>query len=161
MSVSTKTAKLFYFIFWLGCFSSGIALAGSMDEDAALQAVDVVWLNAYNTSDADTLASLYAEEAVLLPPGSPPAKGREAIRAFFATDTAASAKAGVKFTLGSNPTGGASGDLGWQSGTYEVKDMSGAVIDTGKYLSVSIKKDGKWLYIRDTWNSDLPPSPGM
>jgi hypothetical protein len=28
------------------------------------------------------------------------------------------------------------------------------VIDTGKYLSVSKKKDGEWLYIRDTWNSD-------
>jgi ketosteroid isomerase-like protein len=29
--------------------------------------------------------------------------------------------------------------------------------DTGKYLSVSKKKDGKWLYVRDAWNSDSPP----
>jgi len=38
-----------------------------------------------------------------------------------------------------------------------LKDKTGKVIDTGKYLSVSKKKDGKWLYARDTWNSDGPP----
>jgi hypothetical protein len=67
---------------------------------------------------------------------------------------AESAKAGVKFSLRPNPDGGVSGDMGWASGTYVVKDKSGKVVDTGKYLSVSAKKDGKWLYVRDTWNSD-------
>jgi hypothetical protein len=33
-----------------------------------------------------------------------------------------------------------------------------AVVETGKFLSVSRKKDGKWLYIRDTWNADAPPA---
>jgi hypothetical protein len=37
--------------------------------------------------------------------------------------------------------------------------VKGAVVETGKFLSVSRKKDGKWLYIRDTWNSDAPPAP--
>jgi hypothetical protein len=32
------------------------------------------------------------------------------------------------------------------------------VIDTGKYLSVSKKTGGKWLYERDTWNSDAAPA---
>jgi hypothetical protein len=71
---------------------------------------------------------------------------------------AASAKNGVKFSLGAKPDGGASGDMGWASGTYTVKDTSGHVVETGKYLSVSRKKDGKWLYVRDTWNSDGPPA---
>jgi ketosteroid isomerase-like protein len=84
--------------------------------------------------------------------------GRAAIRAFFAKDTAASAKAGVKFSLGPKPEGGVSGDMGWASGTYAVKDKAGRIVDVGKYLSVSKKKDGKWLYIRDTWNSDSPPA---
>jgi hypothetical protein len=59
--------------------------------------------------------------------------------------------------LGANPTAGVRGDMGWSSGTYVLKDKTGKVIDTGKYLSVSKKKDGKWLYVRDTWNSDGPP----
>jgi hypothetical protein len=49
--------------------------------------------------------------------------------------------------------------MGWQSGTYVVKDKTGKVVETGKYLSVSMKKSGKWLYIRDTWNADSAPPP--
>src|SRR5215469_15001648 len=135
------------------------SLAGdSAAEVAALHAVDQAWLKAYNAGDADALASLYDENAVLLPPGAPSAHGRAAIRAYLAKDAAESAKAGVTFVLGSNPSGGASGDMGWASGTYTVKDRSGRVVETGKYLSVSRKKDGKWLYVRDTWNSDSPPA---
>ena len=37
--------------------------------------------------------------------------------------------------------------------------VKGAVVETGKFLSVSRKKYGKWLYIRDTWNADAPPAP--
>jgi hypothetical protein len=48
--------------------------------------------------------------------------------------------------------------MGWESGTYKVT-VKGAVVETGKFLSVSRKKDGKWLYIRDTWNADAPPAP--
>lgn len=49
--------------------------------------------------------------------------------------------------------------MGWQSGTYVVKDKAGKVVETGKYLSVSMKKDGKWPYVRDTWNADGAPAP--
>jgi len=41
-----------------------------------------------------------------------------------------------------------------------VKDKAGKVVEAGKYLSVSMKKGGKWLYLRDTWNADgVPPAP--
>jgi len=40
-----------------------------------------------------------------------------------------------------------------------VKDKAGKVVETGKYLSVSIKKSGKWLYVRNTWNADGAPAP--
>jgi hypothetical protein len=39
-----------------------------------------------------------------------------------------------------------------------VKDKSGRVIDTGWYFSVSRKVTDKWLYLRDAWNSDSPPT---
>ena len=103
------------------------------------------------------LASLYDEQAVLLPPGAPRVNGRAAIKAFFVKDTAESQKAGVTFILDSKPAGGVSGDLGWQSGVYAVKDKAGKVVETGKYLSVSRKAGGKWLYVRDTWNTDGAP----
>ena len=57
------------------------------------------------------------------------------------------------------PDGGVSGVLGWVSGTYAVKDKSGKVLEIGKYLSVSHKKGGKWLYVRDTWSADAATAP--
>ena len=126
-------------------------------EVAALHAVDDVWVKAVNDGAADTMTAQYDEHAVLLPPGAPAARGRAAIHTFFAKMLLEAAKEGLVFSLGANPAGAARGDLGWSSGTYVLNDKSGKVIDTGKYLSVSKKKDGKWLYVRDTWNSDGPP----
>ena len=51
-----------------------------------------------------------------------------------------------------------SGDLAYEAGTFTVTDANGAVVDAGKYIGVFEKRGGKWLYIRDTWNSDNPPA---
>ena len=155
----TKTARLVCTIVALALFSIESSAADSAKEMAALRAADQDWVKSYNAGNADAVASLYDEQAVLLPPGAPAVSGRAAIKAFFAKDTAESHKAGVAFSLGPKPAGGISGNMGWQSGTYTVKDKAGKVVETGKYLSVSMKKDGKWLYVRDTWNADgAPPS---
>lgn len=128
-------------------------------EIGAIHAVDDAWVKAFNGGDADTMTAQYDEHAVLLPPGAPPVHGRTAIRAFFTKMVSEAVKDGLAFSLNANPAGGARGDFGWSSGTYVLKDKTGKVLETGKYLSVSKKKDGKWLYVRDTWNSDGPPPP--
>ena len=158
MSQITKAAGVLCTIA-LAVFSIESSAADSAKEMAALQAADQNWARAYNAGNADAVANLYAEQAVLLPPGAPAVNGRAAIKSFFVKDTSESQKAGVAFTLGPKPAGGVSGDMGWQSGTYAVKDKAGKVVETGKYLSVSMKKSGKWLYIRDTWNADGAPVP--
>ncbi|MEO7324285.1 MAG: hypothetical protein ABIW82_05605 [Dokdonella sp.] len=33
------------------------------------------------------------------------------------------------------------------------------VVESGKFLSVSLKKDGTWHYVRDTWNANAAPAP--
>jgi hypothetical protein len=95
-----------------------------------------------------------------MPPHAPVANGHAAIRAFLAADTAGAKAAGIKIVPGTS-TAGVAGDTGWESGTYTVTDASGATVDSGSYLSVSHKSNGKWLYYRDTYNSDrpLPASP--
>ena len=119
------------------------------------------WVKAYNAGDAKAISGLYAEHAVLLPPGAPASNGNAAIHAYLAKDMAESAKAGVAFSIGAESDVGTSGDLGWESGTYAVKAKSGASVEIGKYLTVFKKSGGKWLIIRDTWNSDAPPAPAM
>jgi uncharacterized protein (TIGR02246 family) len=135
-----------------------IASADAAADVAALHAADDTFIKAYNASDADTIAALYDEHAVLLAPGAKAQHGKAAIKAYFAKDVADSAKQGVILVIDPKPAGGVSGNLGWSSGTFSVTDKSGKVLETGKYLSVSRKKDGKWLYVRDTWNTDTPPA---
>jgi len=155
MNTMMKTVSLSFLWMASAFLSVDVLAADAAAEVAAIHTVDQTWLKAYNGGAADTVAGLYDENAVLLPPGAPARHGRAAIRAFFVSDIAASKKAGVMFHLGPNPDGGANGDMGWASGTYSVTDASGKVVDSGKYLSVSKKEGGKWLYVRDTWNSDI------
>jgi ketosteroid isomerase-like protein len=144
----------------LALLASIPALAADTKADmAALEAVDQAWLKAFNSGNADAIAALYDENAVLLPPNAPAAVGRAAIKAFLKAEMDGAAKAGVAFALGAKPAGGATGNMGWQSGSYTVKDKAGKVLEAGKYLSVSAKKNGKWVYVRDTWNADAAPPP--
>ena len=133
-------------------FAYAAAPAAAADE-TALRAQTSQWAKAYNGGDAKAVAALYAQDALLLPPGAPGVNGRAAILAFFTKDIAASKNADVVFNLNPKTDVGISGDLGWESGTYTVT-VKGAVVESGKFLSVSRKQDGKWLYIRDTWNAD-------
>ena len=146
-----------------------VALVGSMvgfahaaspasADEAAIRAQTASWEKAYNGGDAKAVAALYAEDALLLPPGASGVSGRAAILAFFTKDIAGSAAAGAVFVVDSKTDVGVSGKMGWESGKYKVT-VKGAVVETGKFLSVSRKKDGKWLYLRDTWNADAPPAP--
>ena len=137
--------------------AAGLVHAASPDE-AAIRAQTTSWEKAFAAADAKALAALYAEDALLLPPGAAQVSGRAAIQEFFTKDTAGAKAAGATFVLNPKTDVGVSGNMGWESGTYKVT-VKGAVVETGKFLSVSRKKDGKWLYIRDTWNADAPPAP--
>jgi len=138
---------------------SAIAAGTTAADIAALEAVDQAWVKAFNANNAEAAAVLYDEKAVLLPPGDPAVAGRAAIKAYLAKGMAEASKAGISFSLAPKPAGGVSGNMGWQSGSYTVTDKAGKVIEAGKYLSVSTKKGGKWLYVRDTWNTDAAPPP--
>jgi len=116
------------------------------------------WGAAYNSGDADTIAAKYSDNAVVMAPGAPAAVGREAIRTFIAGDSAASKAAGVTLAMSDGDEVGVVGDLAWHSGAYTVNDASGAVVDSGNYLEVQQNMDGKWMIIRDIWNSDRPPA---
>ena len=116
------------------------------------------FIPAFNAGDVDTMVAMYAADAEVLAPGNPRAVGHDAIRTLLAKMGDELKGAAVSLELNDDDKAAASGDLGWHSGSYIVKDASGAVVDSGNYLAVMQKQaDGKWLMIRDTWNSDRPP----
>jgi uncharacterized protein (TIGR02246 family) len=156
---SKSMSSLAIGIFALAGSLAGLAHAASpaRADEAAIRAQTASWEKAYNGGDAKGVAAQYAEDALLLPPGAPGVSGRAAILAFFTKDIADSKAGEVVFVIDPKTDVGVSGNMGWESGTYKVT-VKGAVVETGKFLSVSRKMNGKWLYIRDTWNADAPPA---
>src|SRR5436309_16109319 len=102
MSAIMKAAGVLCTIVGFAVFSIESWAADSAKEVAALQAADQNWAKAYNSGNAEALANLYDEHAVLLPPGAPGVDGRAASKAFFVKDTAESQQAGVALALYSN-----------------------------------------------------------
>ena len=93
---------------------------------------------------------------MILPPNMPTMRGREAIRAFFATLNTAS------------PTLSLHADSVWASGSSAValgrwhwtwaagKMPPGAPpVDSGKYIVRWVNENGRWLMAQDIWNSDV------
>ena len=114
-----------------------------------------MWFDAYNAGDVERMVGLYADDAVLMAPHAPVARGRDAIRSYLKSDLAAAKAAGIQLVPG-DAAAGVTGDIGWESGSYSVVDSASKALDTGSYLSVARKVDGRWLLIRDIYNSDRP-----
>jgi len=127
--------------------------------EAAIRAGEAAWLKAYNAGDADALAKLYVKDGVLMVPGFPAAHGQAAIKETLAKDTAGAQKAGITLAFGKGDEVVVSGNLAVHSGTWSVSIKSGAVVDSGSYLDVWRDTGGKWLIVRDMWNSERPPPP--
>ena len=43
-----------------------------------------------------------------------------------------------------------------ETGTYKVTDSTAAVVNSGNYMTLFVKKDGKYYSLRDMSTSDLP-----
>ncbi len=103
--------------------------------------------------DGAGLAALYSKEAQVMPAGSDPIRGTDAIQKFWqgALD---SGIAGVSLktidVYGHGPTA-------TEVGEYELRDKAGKVLDHGKYIVVWTHADGKWQLLRDMFSTNVPP----
>ena len=128
-------------------------LAPLSDADAAaIRAVHDRFCAAVLRQDADAVAALYAEEAVLLPPNEPAVHGRAAIRQW----TAALPKV-TRIVLNVDELDGRA-DLAYMRGTFAMTlepEAAPAVSVAGKYVEILKKQpDGSWRFAVDTFNSD-------
>ncbi len=128
------------------------------DDSATIRAGTEMWVKLFNAGNAGAIVALYADDAVLMPPGAPSARGQAAIKAHLAKELAGANSGGVVFALGTENEVGVSGDFAWHSGNYLVKNKAGATVDNGKYLEAWRKTNGKWRIVRDIWNSDGAPA---
>lgn len=118
-----------------------------------IQAAQDRLADAIAARDADRAASLYTEDARLIPQGGPACTGREAIAAFFG-GALANGIVGARFT-----TEDVDGDdaraieIGGYTLYAATPDGERVLAAEGRYLVAWRKIDGSWLMHRDMFNS--------
>lgn len=106
---------------------------------------------AFAAKDADAVASLYAEDAQLMPAHSPVLRGREEAKKNI-LDAMNAGVTGLTFTT--EEVNGTR-DLAYESGKFQVM-VGDNVVDRGKYI-VEWRKVGElWLISKDMFSTDLP-----
>jgi uncharacterized protein (TIGR02246 family) len=144
-----------------GCLTMGACgktASNASADSSAIRGSQDAWYKSYNSGDGAAVTALYADDAVLMAPNVPAARGISAIRDYYSKAAPASQASGLTAVEGPAGDIGISGDLAWQSTTYTVTDKVGATVEAGKVLTLLQRRDGKWMIIRDTWNSDAPPA---
>lgn len=127
---------------------------GQGKTDPALSKLAADWAAAFNAKDAAKIASLYADDAVVMPPNQPMVKGRANIEAHFKGEIQQGA---TNFQL--NPVESAiSGSQAFEAGTSTLT-LPGGQTDSGKYLVVLKRVGNDWKIAYDIYNSDAPPAP--
>lgn len=122
--------------------------------DAGIAAANEAWRMGWNSRDAAAIAAVYAEDAVVMPPGAEPIEGRAAIQAALTEMLAVSAGSQMAFTTEDVMV---QGDMAVEVGSFVETNADGSHRDHGRYLSVMKKIDGSWKIVRDIWNSSMTP----
>lgn len=117
------------------------------------------WIAAVESEDAATIADIYAEDAIFLPPDQAPLSGRDTIRSLFEAQFGAM-DAEYDFSIEQIEV---ADDWAWRRGSYEVV----APLPNGDTLRADDKfvdiwrrdEDGRWRIAVDIWNANPEPEP--
>jgi uncharacterized protein (TIGR02246 family) len=130
--------------FFAGCADGHEAIDSA--SRGAIEATVDRYVAASNEGDAEALTSLYAEDAVLLPPDHSPIHGREAIGDFWRQGT----DAGLEVSTLRLDVGG---DVAYLVGKYRLPPTDQEEADSGQYvLCLKRQPDGAWKLTADIWN---------
>ena len=147
-----------------GCASAPV-VADTHDADVkALRDNEAQWNKDFEAKDADKLVAHYADDAVLVAPGSPPASGKDAIGKVLKSMVADPAL-GLKFEAARVEVS-KSGDIGYTQGSYNMTmtdpTSKNVIKDKGSYVTGYKKQaDGSWKAVVDIASSEIPPAaPG-
>jgi len=98
----------------------------------------------------------FADDAITYPQNNQPVTGKEAIIEYLKTHIDTISK-GKKISFTTNEVFvSKDGEQVVEIGNYKVTDTTAAVVNSGNYMTLFIKKDGKYYSLRDMSVSDLP-----
>lgn len=125
---------------------------------ASIRALDSAFVRGWLKNDTAAVLSVFASDAVLVPPGRPPVVGLAAIRAFWWAADGSRTRI-TSFTRALDDIGGAGGDLALARGTTSITMESVKAGQTSRQTSRSTETlllarngDGQWRVIRQMWD---------
>ena len=132
------------------CFGALAGVADAQDK-ATIERLNAEFAAAFNKGDAAAVAAMYAEDAVVLPPGADMIRGRDAIRAFWA-HMAEQAQDAKLSTVDVKPLGP---DAAREIGTFSLRTKGQQPQEvSGKYVVVWQKAGNDWKLATDIWNGN-------
>jgi len=106
--------------------------------------------------DAAAAASVYDENASLLPPNEPIITGRANIEAYWQ----GAIDAGLFDAKVETISASSDGNLGYEIGTFELKfqlEDGTILVDKGKYTEILQRNaEGKWISLYGMWSANEP-----
>lgn len=127
-----------------------------------IQDGEAAWNHDFASKDLDEIASHYSDDAVLMLPGTPVAKGKDAIRNSL-KDFLQDKNAALTFTAETTDVA-KSGDIAYTQGTYSLTSTDPRskkpITQTGDYVTVYKKQsDGSWKAVEDISTAGPPATP--
>lgn len=144
------------------CLVAVLALLGfaspslAAEVRAAIESANAKFSALAAQGDGAALAGLYAKDGAVMPAGSEPIRGTQAIAKFWQGALASGVAAIDLKTVevyGQGPTA-------TEVGEYVLRDKAGKVLDRGKYIVVWRHQDGSWKLLRDMFSTNVAPAKG-
>jgi ketosteroid isomerase-like protein len=150
----------------LGCIVGLVYSCNTKNEEPAAMAIDKEKIKTEIQAKEDSFAQLYnsaemknigyyANDAITFFQNRPPLVGRDSIIAFLKSDLIGNTD---KISFKTNEVFVSNdGNQVVEIGSFKVVDSTNNMINTGNYMSLFEKRDGKYYALRDMSASDLPP----
>jgi len=132
-----------------GCATPSFAA----DVKEAIEAANAKFVALAAQADATGLAGLYSRSGAVMPTGSAPIRGTDAIAKFWQSALASGIAAIELKTLEVYGRGRTATEVG----EYALRDKAGGVLDRGKYIVIWTHEGGSWKLLRDMFSTNLPP----
>ena len=123
---------------------------------AEIEAANARFVAFVAQGEGTALARLYAKEGAVMPAGSEPIRGTEAIAKFWGSALASGVAAVELKTLEVYGQGSTATEVG----EYTLRDKVGKMLDRGKYIVLWKHEDGGWKLLRDMFSTNLPAPKG-
>ena len=120
-----------------------------------IQAKENEFAEVYNSGELRNIG-YYADDATSFFQNNPPAVGKPAIIAYLKAHLD-SISTGHKIAFTTNEVFVSSdGNMVLETGFFRVSDADSIIVNSGSYMSLFIKRDGKYVCVRDMSTSNIP-----